>query len=40
MPDVLVAVAVVLFVIGMAGVAYHVRRDRRARRRRDEERRR
>jgi uncharacterized membrane protein len=38
MPDVLVGVAVVLFVIGMAGVAYHVRRDRRARRMKDDER--
>jgi membrane protein required for beta-lactamase induction len=40
MPDVLVGVAVVLFVIGMAAIAFHVRRERRARRRRDEERRR
>ena len=39
MPDVLVAIAVVLFVIGIAGVAYLVRRDHRARRQDDEGRR-
>jgi hypothetical protein len=37
MPDVLVGVAVVLFVIGMAAIVFHVLRDRRARRRRDDE---
>jgi hypothetical protein len=37
MPDVLVGVAVVLFVIGIAAIAFHVHRDRRHRRRRDDE---